>query len=55
MMKRMYINGLKKLAKKTGFDIATLEKDYALTWLLSGIYSKDSPLGNVLVFKAVQL
>jgi hypothetical protein len=47
----MDAKNLKKLARKTGFDIVTLEKDYALTWLLSGIYSKDSPLRNVLVFK----
>ncbi len=42
---------LRKLARKTGFDIVTLEKDYALTWLLSGIYSRDSPLGDILAFK----
>ena len=29
-------NDLRRLARKTGFNVATLEKDYALTWLLSG-------------------
>lgn len=47
----MNAKDLKKLARKTGFDVVTLEKDYALTWLLSGIYSKDSQLRSVLVFK----
>lgn len=47
----MDANALRKLARKTGFDIVTLEKDYALTWLLSGIYSKDSPLRDILIFK----
>lgn len=42
---------LRRLAKKTGFDVATLEKDYAITWLLSGIYSNDSKLRDVLIFK----
>lgn len=47
----MDASALRKLARKTGFDIVTLEKDYALTWLLSGIYSKDSPLRDILIFK----
>lgn len=42
---------LRRLAKQSGFDLATLEKDYALTWLLNGIYSKGSGLGDMLVFK----
>ena len=42
---------LRRMAKSTGFDLATLEKDYALTWLLSGIYSHDSRLAGVLIFK----
>jgi predicted nucleotidyltransferase component of viral defense system len=44
-------NALRKLAGKTGFDIVTLEKDYALTWLISGIYSRDSPIRDILIFK----
>jgi predicted nucleotidyltransferase component of viral defense system len=28
-------NDLRRQARKTGFDVATLEKDYALTWLLT--------------------
>jgi predicted nucleotidyltransferase component of viral defense system len=42
---------LRRLAKTTGFDVATLEKDYALTWLLSGTYSRDSRLGKLLILK----
>jgi predicted nucleotidyltransferase component of viral defense system len=42
---------LRRLAKTTGFDLATLEKDYALTWLLSGTYSKDSKLRKLLILK----
>jgi hypothetical protein len=42
---------LRRLARKTGFDLAALEKDYALTWLLNGIYSKESKLRDVLIFK----
>ncbi len=42
---------LRRTAKTTGFDLATLEKDYALTWLLSGIYSRDSKLRELLIFK----
>jgi predicted nucleotidyltransferase component of viral defense system len=47
----MEADELRRLAKSTGFDLATLEKDYALTWLLGGIYSKDSKLAEVLIFK----
>jgi predicted nucleotidyltransferase component of viral defense system len=42
---------LRRLAKRTGFDVATLEKDYALTWLLEGIYSAVSKLRNTLILK----
>jgi hypothetical protein len=42
---------LRRLAKTTGFDLATLEKDYALTWLLSGTYSRDSKLRKLLILK----
>lgn len=44
-------NALRRLARKTGFDTATLEKDYALTWLLRGIYGNGSKLKDVLIFK----
>jgi hypothetical protein len=37
-------NDLRRRARKTGFNVATLEKDYALTWLLSDIYQDDSKL-----------
>ena len=47
----MDADDLRRLTKSTGFDLATLEKDYALTWLLSGIYSEDSKLANLLIFK----
>ena len=42
---------LRRLTKQTGFDLATLEKDYALSWLLSGIYAKESKLRDALIFK----
>lgn len=45
----MDADALRRLAGQTGFDVAALEKDYALTWLLQGIYS--SPLADVLIFK----
>jgi predicted nucleotidyltransferase component of viral defense system len=44
-------NDLRRRAKKNGFNVATLEKDYVLTWLLSGIYWEDSKLRDILVFK----
>ncbi|MCZ7400801.1 MAG: nucleotidyl transferase AbiEii/AbiGii toxin family protein [Candidatus Methanoperedens sp.] len=44
-------NDLRRRARKTGFNVATLEKDYALTWLLSGIYREDSKLRDLLIFK----
>ncbi|MCZ7384769.1 MAG: nucleotidyl transferase AbiEii/AbiGii toxin family protein [Candidatus Methanoperedens sp.] len=44
-------NELRRRARKTGFDVVTLEKDYALTWLLSGIYWEDSKLRDLLIFK----
>ena len=44
-------NELRRRARKTGFNVATLEKDYALTWLLSGIYQEDSKLREILIFK----
>lgn len=44
-------NELRRWARKTGFNAATLEKDYALTWLLSGIYREDSKLRDILIFK----
>jgi predicted nucleotidyltransferase component of viral defense system len=47
----MDADDLRRLAKSTGFDLATLEKDYALTWLLSGIYSEGSKLADLLIFK----
>ncbi len=44
-------NELRRRARKTGFNVATMEKDYALTWLLSGIYWEDSKLRDILIFK----
>jgi predicted nucleotidyltransferase component of viral defense system len=44
-------NDLRRQARKTGFDVATLEKDYALTWLLSSIYWNESKLKDLLIFK----
>ena len=47
----MDADALRRHAKKTGFDVATLEKDYALTWLLNGIYSDNSKLRETLILK----
>jgi len=44
-------NELRRRARKTGFNVATMEKDYALTWLLSGIYWEESKLRDILIFK----
>ena len=45
----MDADALRRLADRTGFDVSALEKDYALTWLIQGIYS--GTLANVLIFK----
>ena len=45
----MDADGLRRVARSTGFDTAMLEKDYALSWLLCGAYS--SSLRGYLVFK----
>lgn len=42
---------LKRIAREAGLAAGVLEKDYALTWLLKGFYSRSSPLKNTLVFK----
>ncbi len=47
----MDADGLRRLTGQTQFDVATLEKDYALNWLIGVIYAPDSPLANVLIFK----
>ena len=47
----MDANDIRRLARQTGYDPATLEKDYALTWLIAAIYAADSPLRTYLVFK----
>lgn len=47
----MDLDGLRRIAAATQFDLATLEKDYALTWLLYGIYTDGSPARDYLIFK----
>ena len=47
----MDADDLRRLSSRSGFDLATLEKDYAITWLLYGIYSQDSKLRDLLIFK----
>lgn len=42
---------VRRLARERGLAAGVLEKDYALTWLLSGIYHMDSKLREVLIFK----
>ncbi|MBI4393561.1 MAG: nucleotidyl transferase AbiEii/AbiGii toxin family protein [Euryarchaeota archaeon] len=46
----MDADALRRLAGRTGFDVSALEKDYALTWLIQGIYA-GPPLADVLIFK----
>ncbi len=41
----------RRLAREQGIPAGVLEKDYALTWLLSGIYHKNSKLRDTLIFK----
>lgn len=40
---------VKKAARNKGFPAGVVEKDYALTWLLYGVY--NSELKDVLAFK----
>ena len=40
---------IKREAAKLGIDVAVIEKDYVLSWVLKGIY--DSHLADSLVFK----
>lgn len=47
----MDADDLRRLAGETAFDVGTLEKDVALTWLIWGIYEDGSPLRDVLIFK----
>jgi len=42
---------LRTLARKAGLVAGIVEKDYALTWLLHGLYAKDSRLRNSFVLK----
>ncbi|MEM3007100.1 MAG: nucleotidyl transferase AbiEii/AbiGii toxin family protein [Candidatus Nitrosotenuis sp.] len=42
---------IKRIAKEKGKAAGVIEKDYALTWLLYGIYHKKSPIRDALVFK----
>ena len=44
----------RRLAWMQGLAAGVLEKDYALAWLLSGIYHEDSKLREVLIFKGGQ-
>ena len=46
----MNADDLRRLARLRGVDVATLEKDYALSWLIYGIYSEASQLRVLLVF-----
>lgn len=41
----------RRLAREAGLAAGVLEKDYAITWLLHGIYHRDSKLRNLLIFK----
>lgn len=35
---------IKRIAKEEGLSTGVVEKDYAITWLLKGLYQKNSRL-----------
>ena len=41
----------RRLAREAGLAAGVLEKDYAITWLLYGVYYRDSKLRNSLILK----
>jgi predicted nucleotidyltransferase component of viral defense system len=41
----------RRLAREAGIAAGVLEKDYAITWLLHGLYYEDSKLRDLLIFK----
>ena len=41
---------LNKLSAEIGIDVATVERDYAISWLLTGVFSEKA-LAEALVFK----
>lgn len=44
-------DNIKTIAKKLNKQVGVIEKDYALEWLLYGLYHKKSPMKDLLVFK----
>lgn len=42
---------IRRLAREASLAVGVVEKDYAITWLLYGIYHQDSKLQNLLIFK----
>ena len=42
---------IRRIARAQELAVGIVEKDYALTWLLRGFYSRSSPLKNSLVLK----
>ena len=42
---------IRRMAREVGLPAGTLEKDYAATWLLCGLYDPSSSLKETLVFK----
>lgn len=42
---------IRKIARKQGIGAAVAEKDYALTWLLKGVFASESQLREALVLK----
>ncbi len=51
MIKILTNDQIRVYAKQFGKPAGVIDKDYALEWLLFGIYHNESPLKNVLVFK----
>ncbi len=42
---------IRRLARESDLPAGVIEKDYAITWLLYGLYDKGSPLREGMIFK----
>lgn len=53
MEERLLISGdqIRRISREQGLTAGVVEKDYALTWLLKGLYSNDSKLKKSFVLK----
>jgi predicted nucleotidyltransferase component of viral defense system len=42
---------IRRIARQVGYSAGIVEKDYAISWLLAGLFEADSRAGKSLVFK----